>query len=248
MSYASEAQGINVKTRAAYESSRVSGTSGVGVPIAVLPAELEPTTSAAHARVVVQRVASPYKEDKEKFSALLHNAFTARECDAMIQMAETLGFGGAVPRALEGHVQTVEEIKDQRKSQRIPFESHELARWLFSRIAPFVPQRVLDKTSYSLHERCRVVKYTPGMYFKAHNDGYKRRSENDRSYFSFLLYLNDGYEHGRTQFYDPDNWNVADWAPCQGSVLVFDHTIWHGGSALTNGVKYVLKSEVMYRV
>lgn len=247
MSYVSEAQQINVKTRAAYENSKVSGTSGVGVPIAVLPAEFKATTSADHARVIVQRVASPYKEDKEKFSALIHNAFTGSECEVMIQMAETHGLSGATPRVLEGHVQTAEEMREQRNSHRIPFESHELARWLFSRIAPFVPQRVLDMTPYSLHERCRVVKYTPGMYFKAHNDGYKRRSENDRSFFSFLLYLNDGYEHGRTQFYDPDNLNATDWAPRQGSVLVFDHTIWHGSSALTNGVKYALKSEVMYR-
>ena len=39
---------------------------------------------------------------------------------------------------------------------------------------------------------------------------------------------------------------VHDVVPRAGRVLVFQHNIWHSGERVSDGTKYVLRSEIMY--
>ena len=52
--------------------------------------------------------------------------------------------------------------------------------------------------------------------------------------------LNDGFEGGDTQF----QWESVK--PQRGMALVFPHRLSHQGSAVSSGVKYVLRTDVMY--
>ncbi len=68
-----------------------------------------------------------------------------------------------------------------------------------------------------------------------------------------MVYLNDGFEGGATEFNlrrsgmiqldDP----LLTVTPAAGKLLVFRHDILHQGAAVTSGRKYVLRSDVMYR-
>ena len=52
-----------------------------------------------------------------------------------------------------------------------------------------------------LNERFRFYRYTEGEYFNWHGDGSFLRSDGERSLFTAMLYLNDGFEGGTTDFW-----------------------------------------------
>lgn len=71
-----------------------------------------------------------------------------------------------------------------------------------------------------------------------------------------LIYLNDEFSGGCTTFFTPgatvglNAWPVR---PVAGSALVFPHgatqgSLLHEGSGVTEGAKYVIRTEVLYEV
>ena len=101
----------------------------------------------------------------------------------------------------------------------------------------------------SLNERLRFLRYDPGHKFEAHHDGeYWRPDGIERSYITVQLYLNEGFEGGSTTFIHPHkHWEKKEVVPKIGSVLVFEHAILHEGSALIEGRKYCVRTDVMYK-
>jgi hypothetical protein len=91
-----------------------------------------------------------------------------------------------------------------------------------------------------LNERLRYYRYTPGQRFAWHYDGAFGRDNGELSLLTFMIYLNDGYEGGATQF---ESLAVVG---RQGSALLFEHELLHEGGEVTAGIKYVLRSDVMY--
>merc|ERR1719499_2096664 len=72
-----------------------------------------------------------------------------------------------------------------------------------------------------------------------------------------MIYLNDDFEGGLTNFYTEDQRHyipgllsnkIFSLRPEKGSCLVFNHHITHDGGELTRGSKYILRTEVMYRL
>lgn len=57
-----------------------------------------------------------------------------------------------------------------------------------------------------------------------------------------MIYLNDGYEGGETTF------NNITVKPKQGTVLLFFHDLEREGSSVKKGIKYVLRTDIMYRL
>jgi prolyl 4-hydroxylase len=78
------------------------------------------------------------------------------------------------------------------------------------------------------------------VFFKWRQDGTFRRSESEESFLTFIIYLNDDYKGGATEF----PWEKI--APKAGSVLVFPHRLRHQGAQILEGTKYVLRTDVMY--
>jgi len=101
----------------------------------------------------------------------------------------------------------------------------------------------------------RACKYSPGGFFSAHHDGVFYNGDTHQSIKTFMIYLNDGFEGGPTNFYDesqplckpglPEKL-VHSLRPEAGSCLVFNHQIVHDGGQLITGNKYILRTEVMY--
>jgi len=82
----------------------------------------------------------------------------------------------------------------------------------------------------------------PGQRFAPHYDGCFRRNPSECSELTFMVYLNDGFAGGATTFHDFDEEVV----PQAGMALLFQHQLLHEGCVVTSGVKYVLRSDVMY--
>ena len=87
-----------------------------------------------------------------------------------------------------------------------------------------------------------AFRYEPGQLFKKHIDESFIRNELEASYFTFMIYLNDDYEGGETKF------DTVEIKAKSGRGLIFLHSLLHEGAEVTKGKKYVLRTDIMYRL
>lgn len=80
--------------------------------------------------------------------------------------------------------------------------------------------------------------------FRWHRDGAFVRSNNQRSAYAIMVYLNDGFEGGATEFDLPDG--ILRVVPRAGMALVSEHQLRHQGAPVESGTKYVLRTDAMY--
>lgn len=130
-----------------------------------------------------------------------------------------------------------------RNNTRVIFDDPALAAELFRRVEKDVPAQLDQWRIAGANERLRCYRYTVGQRFAPHADGAFYRSEDERSFFTFMIYLNDGFEGGDTDFLELRE-RVT---PRAGLALFFQHPLIHEGCEVTAGTKYVLRSDLMYR-
>ena len=177
-----------------------------------------------------------YNEDVFVIEEFLSN----QECKNLIAIAEEIGFEEAKVQVEKG-VETL--MKSIRNNERILYKNEQLAFELFEKSKDFLVKETENGTLLNLNEMFRFYKYNQGQRFKMHRDGNYVRNECEISYYTFMIYLNDNYEGGETEFQ-----NLFSIIPKQGDLLVFHHPIKHEGKALISDIKYVLRSDVMYKL
>lgn len=169
----------------------------------------------------------------------------AARCEALIAHAEAIGFDEATINTTVGHVLD----KQVRNNDRVISDDQALTAELWELARPHLPITFKGRDVVGLNERLRFYRYDPGQKFDWHQDGYFERDTGERSQFTFMVYLNDGYEGGGTSFADSygrlgfDPFTVT---PKKGSALLFYHHLDHRGDEVTTGRKYVLRTDVMY--
>lgn len=127
-----------------------------------------------------------------------------------------------------------------------------------------------------LNERLRFLRYGPGEYFAPHQDGsYVRDAgprRGERSFLTLMIYLNEPAEGGETKFLNPAQYAeseqlasrqqnkgrrggtgrgkgevaYSECRPRRGLALLFDHELLHEGAPVLDGIKYVLRTDVMF--
>jgi hypothetical protein len=117
-------------------------------------------------------------------------------------------------------------------------------------------------------DRLRFYKYKKNEEYPEHMDGsYSRtvthnndlkQSYKQHSFLTLLIYLNDDFEGGETKFF-PDKQHcrflrdienkqpVHTIEPKQGMALINIHNILHEGSKVQSGIKYVLRTDILYQ-
>jgi prolyl 4-hydroxylase len=168
---------------------------------------------------------------------VIHDFLTPQECSENIRRAESIGFEQAT---LGGGGEVSREYRD---NDRVILEDAELAQALYERARPMLCEWMY-RTPTGFNELWRYYRYRSGHRFKWHGDGAHRRPNGEESQFTFLIYLNDDVEGGSTNF--RLDGNVMKVQPRAGSALVFMHKHLHEGGEVANGVKYVLRTDVMY--
>lgn len=75
----------------------------------------------------------------------------------------------------------------------------------------------------------------------------------DKSEVTMMIYLNDGMVGGETKFYASANHAFLQppapylsVRPKMGMALVFLHAIWHEDAVVQSGLKYLLRTDVLY--
>lgn len=190
---------------------------------------------------------------------VLEGLLSPQECVAVIAQAEGFGF------------QDIGYSRETRITDRVPIMAGPLASVLLERARPFLKDVIIAEsgeaprgirgvkagrwTPVCLNSLFRVSRYQPGGHFQPHHDGGCDDEYGRCSLKTFNLYLNESFDGGATTFYreaqkhytTPLSENLLHALRANaGSCLVFNHRICHGGDEVTSGVKYILRSEVMY--
>jgi len=195
-------------------------------------------------RVIIPGRDRPYLEGEsldlsQPVAWLVDNVLTAGECAQLVDRIDSLNPEIAPITTSRGFVMR----PDIRNNERAMFDDVPLAKNLFDRIAADLPTPLCNMTPVGANERFRCYRYKPGMRFAPHYDGAFERSENEISLLTYIVYLNEGCEGGETHFLDFDVTAI----PKTGSALLFQHQVLHEGCEVRGGIKYVLRSDVMYR-
>ena len=203
----------------------------------------------------IEEVHKPHKP-----AFILRNVLTRDECKKLIQASEKQGFEGA---------ESYCHMYRDRYNDRLMSDDELFSKIIWERVEHLLPKtmkhlrRPSDKLELdSLNARWRYCRYLKGHYFGGHTDG-KYVNGNLESMLTFMLYLNGP----KTSESDPDevhfdggatnflNYRTKELAksvvPEPGLALVFlqeDIEMYHEGEKLNDGMKYILRSDVMYKV
>ena len=169
---------------------------------------------------------------------VLENVLTQEECKMLINNSEKVGYEEATVFTGSEH----KLIKGIRNNLRVIIDDTELVEKIWLKVSCFFQNEIHDHKAYGLNERFRFYKYEIGQRFNKHKDGAYVRNENDKSFYTFMIYLNDDFEGGSTDFE-----NEISIQPKTGNALVFLHPLRHIGTRVTKGVKYAIRSDVMYK-
>jgi len=120
-------------------------------------------------------------------------------------------------------------------------------------------------TVAGLHERVRFVRYDGehNQTFPPHLDGSWVKSDEERSFFTVLVYLDESgfffgdFRGGELYFYEIPEVMVVSNGPLTeithvdpeaGLCLIFPHKRMHESKPVTSGFKNLIRSDVMYRI
>jgi len=171
--------------------------------------------------------------------------FTREECDQYIRISEDFGYEDALVSSPAGQVLRT----DIRNNQRVMFRNDEIAGFLWERAADFVPTEFEGRPAIGVNEMLRFYRYDPGQQFNWHQDFPFERDNGERSFLTFMIYLNDDFEGGETSFEDSfsdEPFEPFSVVPQTGMALFFEHGTYHIGELVSRGRKYVLRTDVMY--
>ena len=168
----------------------------------------------------------------------IDNFWTKQECEDFISKSETIGYEAATVETEKGYV----VLETVRNNNRVIYNDANLADKIWLQLKPFAPTKIGNSQAVGLNELFRFYKYQVGQQFKRHTDQSFIRNDIEASYFTFMIYLNDNYQGGDTTF------NNLTIQPKQGMALIFLHSLEHEGSSVTEGVKYVLRTDIMFRL
>ena len=167
----------------------------------------------------------------------IENFLSAQECARFILLGDEMGYVASEVNFATGS----RRAEDIRNNDRVMLDDAVLANDLFERARTMLPSDVSGWQLAGFDERLRFYRYAPGQYFKWHRDGSVAKGPNEESRLTFMIFLNDAFDGGATEF------RTEVVTPKTGMALVFPHRVTHQGAELLSGAKYVLRTDVMYK-
>lgn len=172
---------------------------------------------------------------------------SARECEALRETAEAVGFRTLVSRL----------SRAERSNTRIILNDKPLADRLFRQVRHLLPRvmktRDGERVPYGISEQVRLCRYLAGEHFSAHKDDiYRNRDATLQSTLTMVIYLNDDFSGGHLNFLrhkssssERDN-VLASVTPTTGTAAIFDQQLIHEGERLERGTKWLLRCDIAY--
>ncbi len=179
--------------------------------------------------------------------AVLDDALSTAYCAELVSMARNLGFKQAKVAFSSGPTLA----KAIRNNDRIAFTDSSLALRLWETVRNLLEGFSVPGKPVGLNPNFRFYRYSEGQRFKPHKDGVVVIDENLATRITVLFYLNEDFEGGQTILM-PNGMHSAQASsriivkPQTGRALLFEHQTWHEGVSVSSGIKYVLRSDVIY--
>lgn len=195
---------------------------------------------------------------------VLNGVLTPTECDDLVRFAETCGYTEDAPVSLARHIRQNENC--------VWLADDQLNDGIFERCKELLPPEVEGGEVCGLNARWRLYKYNPSDIFRPHTDGswpgsgvdssgrLVRDRYGDRwSQLTIVFYLNDEFEGGSTRFFYPvkggrrDKHQIVEAKAPRGGAVCFFHgehplSPLHEGGLVTKGTKYIIRSDVLYKL
>lgn len=174
--------------------------------------------------------------------------FTKAECAEILAGTEGAEWLAATVNRAEGRAVDARVRDNTVAIVRNPA----LADELYRRIRPHVPARMsvelggearAERAAAGVFLPLRVYRYEVGQHFGLHEDQSYFGPDGEVSFLTLLVYLNEDFEGGETEFPEQQKTIV----PSIGTALLFQHRVLHAGNRVITGTKYVLRTDVLYR-
>jgi len=188
---------------------------------------------------------------------VLHGMMSPKECRGLVDAAQRIGFTHA-GLAIGDDVYRVNLAV--RNNLRVVLDDRSLANGLWPRIEHAVDPRHEGAKVHGLNWRFRVYAYSVGQRYFPHYDVRMELGPGETR-FSVVVFLNDDFDGGQTRFFEEkdkanrrgkgrgrkfDNRVRFAVRPPIGSAVVFDHHLLHEGAEVTRGVKYAVRTDLIY--
>lgn len=168
------------------------------------------------------------------FARIVHGVLEPNECAELVAQANDVGY-----TPLENRY-------------RCMLDCPEMASYLLEVMRPHLPERLCcgRECLEELNDRFRFSFYLPGQEFEPHCDpfysfphGHPKHGQTSR--VTVLFYLHDVPEAngGATTFVGDGQVTCQ---PRGGSALIFTQDLRHEGSMVNSGIKYFIRTELMY--
>ncbi|KAJ7046657.1 hypothetical protein C8F04DRAFT_1023363 [Mycena alexandri] len=188
---------------------------------------------------------------------VIDDVFSPAECKSFVKFIDSLPLELTPPK---------KRGEAERYNHRFSITSVDFAKRLHAVFAPHLPPFLPVKTgkaavgparaAHSFNSNIRVYKYTPLQHFGPHyDDDCRDPMTGAKSEWTLLLYLTgyeDGVEGGETLFYPsgrPTSGDVIKAPLTRGTALLHKHgrdCMLHEGSPVATGIKYVLRTDLMF--
>lgn len=166
-----------------------------------------------------------------------------QECENHISLSESKRYGDAPIMAFMNPVMR----PDVRNNKRVIIDNEKEAAALWSKVEKVIPKAIGEYKAVGLNERFRYYRYDIAEYFAWHQDGSFQRGNGEESLMTFMVYLNEEFTGGETEFDLRYPHGEVSIKPKTGMGLIFLHHLRHRGSTVNTGRKYVLRSDMMYK-
>lgn len=209
--------------------------------------------------ILTQAILDPSYQPKLKRKRVKHRPIytipkllNEPECKRLIALGKQYGF----QQAGLAIGQDLYRIKERtRNNKRFLFEHQGLATGLKARLKALVDPKYDNHNYIGLNWRFRLYEYPENGRFAPHVD---ERMELDGEHggttlFTFMIYLNEPKSGGETTFFEPRRKGrkqleiYKSIRPKIGMALAFDHLLFHEGSEVKKGLKYALRTDLVYR-
>jgi hypothetical protein len=219
--------------------------------------DLDSTPVEAVSRIIIPEVPGAFQ---------LLNVLSIDEADTFIEQTERLGFHKDSPVSLPYSVRHNDNLNW--------VVSENIDQTIWQRSKKYVVEKVNGQTAKGINARFRFYRYNIGDFFNPHTDGSWTGSRvingelianaypHLYSQFSYLIFLNDDYEGGRTQFLvsktDPNkpatsstDTNIVSVNTPKGAALCFPHGMHplhcvHSSEPISVGTKYIIRTDILF--
>lgn len=174
------------------------------------------------------------KKDQEIY--VFDNFFNSNECKKYIKLIESKIDG---PEKIVPFSDTSGAVTDK-------YIDLELATIFYDKIIKTECKELVDKIIRP-NDLIMWSKYKPDAMFGLHTDTglFYDRDTKQKTNYTLLAYLNDGFKGGQTVFYDNNFKETVRVTPKAGTCIVFDIDLWHQGSKVFDGQKHWIGCELI---